>query len=233
MMSQPDLPPGEDPRAPGSAAQRRGMFSRRRSELRDDGLVDGPARDTEVVERPLPVTVRGGISLWAIFTGTMTALGALLLGAAITGGIVAATNMSSSDLTTGASSRGIWTAIAFCSAVFIAFTWGGYTAGRMARGMGMLNGVLVPAVTIIVCAGVIALVDVLGANVSLSLPYFGTWTIPLGGTTMTTDGTITGIAALALMVIGGMLGGMRGVAWHRRLEDPTVAHPVGRRIRAA
>jgi hypothetical protein len=206
------------------------MFWRRRDELNHDntGLVD-----REVVERPMPVTVRGGISLWAVLTGMMTALGVLLLGAAITGGIAAATDTTGAALTSDASNGWTWTALAFCAAVFIAFVWGGYTAGRMARGMGMLNGFLVPLFTLIVGAGVVALVDALGTTTSWTIPAFGTWNIPYEGSSMTTRGTVTGIVALALMFVGGMLGGIRGVTWHRRLEDPAIGHPAGRRTLAA
>ncbi|MFN2614067.1 MAG: hypothetical protein ABR552_04535 [Actinomycetota bacterium] len=236
MATQPTVPPEDGGQAAYEPPRRRRLFMWPRSSgaYRDGTLADTgrPVESRrEVYEQTSVLAVRGGVSLWSDFTGMMTALGALLVGAAITGGIVAAGKMSGTELQTSASRWGLWTAVAFCAAVFLAFLWGGYAAGRMARGMGMLNGLLMVIMTLAIGAGVIALIDWLGAHVALSIGYFGTFNIPLTGT-ITTAGIITGIVALALMVIGSMMGAMMGARWHTRLEDTGSARPRGRRIAA-
>ena len=56
-------------------------------------------------------------------------------------------------------------------AQFVAYLWGGYTAGRMARGAGALNGFLVPLIAIVVAIVVGAVVAALGATANLNLPF--------------------------------------------------------------
>ena len=54
-------------------------------------------------------------------------------------------------------------------AQFLSYMWGGYTAGRMGRGAGLVNGFLVPVVALIVAAVVAAAVLVIGARLVIGI----------------------------------------------------------------
>jgi len=111
----------------------------------------------------IPVAVdraRGGFSLWSVLSGVLVAIGAFIVISSIVGGILAATGVAEGGLQTNDLTEAtIGTGIGLVVAQFLAFLWGGYTAGRMARGSGVVNGILVPVVTII-------LIGILGAIVA-------------------------------------------------------------------
>jgi hypothetical protein len=176
---------------------------------------------TAVYEHPRRWSViRGGVSLPAILTGAFVAMGAMVLVMAITAGLLAATGVISSDGTVqnGSFVRAtVLTGVGLVVAQFLAYLWGGYTAGRMARGAGALNGLLVPIVAIIVAAGIGALVGYLGTSVHLNYS-FQTTRLPIDRDLKIHLGM--GIAAVGLfaMFVGGIVGGVRGARWHGKLE---------------
>jgi hypothetical protein len=162
---------------------------------------------------------RGGVSIGGVLTGVVVAFGAMFLLSGIIGGILAVLGVSDSNVTRGeAVQAGIAGGIAYVVAMFLAYLWGGYTAGRMARGAGVLNGVLVPIVATILALIVGAIAAALGATANLNLPLT-TARLPIQESGSLIDwGIGVGVAALVAMFAGGIVGGSLGSRWHTKLE---------------
>ncbi|HVL63801.1 MAG TPA: TIGR04086 family membrane protein [Actinomycetota bacterium] len=164
--------------------------------------------------------VRGGISLGGILTGVVVAFGAMFLLSALLGGILTATGVEASELQP--QDAGIAVGIGFVVIQFLSYLWGGYTAGRMARGAGLLNGLLVPVGALLVAAIVAVATAALGAAANLNLP-FGTARLPVEDSYLIEWGRAFGLLALAAMFLGGIIGGMLGSRWHSKLEAGAAA----------
>jgi hypothetical protein len=164
------------------------------------------------------IDARGGISGGAIFTGTVVAFGAMFLLSALVGGILTAIGVSATDVTTSdAIEAGLGAGAVLVIAQFLAYFWGGYTAGRMARGAGVGNGLLVPIVALLVAIAVGAVVASLGATANLNLPFSAS-RLPLENDFVVDWGLAISVAALAAMLLGGAIGGAVGARWHTKLE---------------
>lgn len=189
-----------------------------RHEMRDDG---GYGMDR----------ARGGFSFWSVLSGMFVAIGAFVLLAALIGGILAAAGIADGGIQAGElTTAGIAAGVAIVITQFLAYMWGGYTAGRMARGSGILNGIMVPifALLIVLIIGGIgaatgASADAAASGVESALP------LPLSD--IAQFGTALGIAALVAMLLGGALGGRLGHRWHRKLEDGDTRYTDGRDAR--
>jgi MFS family permease len=156
-------------------------------------------------------------SLISVLCGAMVALGLVAFMSVIG---VAAGNAVGID--TDTYSRHDWRVAGTTAAaigvvvVFGAFLLGGYTAGRMSRRMGFRHGALV-------FLGAAALL----AMATLVVAGSGAWTdfrehlanndVPVGPGTWSDIGVIGGIAAAAAMLLGSVLGGIRGDQWHSRM----------------
>jgi hypothetical protein len=174
---------------------------------------------TEVVPERMP-RARGGVSLGAILTGVVVSFGALTLLLALAGGVLAATdtiddvtNVSGEEAVTAGAVAGVVLVIAW----LLAYMWGGYTAGRMGRGAGFLNGLLVPIVAVLVLLAVGAIASALGAEAELNNPLDSV-RLPVEESNLVDIGTGIGIAVLVAMFLGAVLGGMLGARWHTKLE---------------
>jgi hypothetical protein len=97
----------------------------------------------------------------------------------------------------------------------------------MARGAGVLNGVLVPVVAILVALIIGAIGAALGTTVNLNLPLT-TARLPVQGGNLINWGVGLGGAALVAMFLGGVLGGMLGARWHTKLERRAADRTVKR-----
>jgi hypothetical protein len=182
----------------------------------------GSRTETTTYRGRTVIDARGGVSGGAILTGVVVAFGAMFLLSALVGGVLTAIGLTAEDVTTSeAVQAGIGAGIVLIVAQFLAYLWGGYTAGRMARGAGALNGFLVPLVAIIVAIGVGAVVASLGATANLNLP-FSTNRLPLENDYLVDWGLAISLGALAAMFIGGILGGALGSRWHSKLERRTL-----------
>src|SRR5919106_133267 len=202
-----------------------GMFGRKKDDTRSRAVV---------TQERVPLA-RGGVSIGAILTGVVVAFGALTLLLALAGGILAATdtiddatNVSGEDavaVTAGAVAGGVlvipW---------LFAYMWGGYTAGRMGRGAGLLNGLLVPVVAVVLLLAVGAIASALGAEAEFNNPL-GTVRLPVEESNLVDIGTGIGIAVLVAMFFGAIVGGMLGARWHTKLErraaERNVVHDTG------
>lgn len=162
---------------------------------------------------------RGGVSLGPISTGVVVAFGAMFLLSAIVGGVLAGLGyMEDGQIGTGdAIDAGIGAGIALVIAQFLSYLWGGYTAGRMSRGAGAANGLLVPLLALVAAIAVGGIATALGAQANLNLP-FSPSRLPLENDTLVNWGLGIGIASLVAMFLGGLLGGLMGARWHTKLE---------------
>lgn len=189
-----------DPQIVSTSDTRTGRFGRGRSN----------------VERVRPVRVRGGLSLGGILTGAVVSLGAMVLLDALIAGIAAETGahlLAGGKVTGSQLDTSVAAGIAAVIAALLAYLWGGYAAGRMARGLGAVNGILVPIVAtlLLFIAGVVAA----GMGAGSAIP---TGRLSISGA-LVHVGFITGIAIAVAMLLGGLIGGMRGSRWHTRLEN--------------
>lgn len=179
-------------------------------------------RDRDGVDDRRDVVVdraRGGVALGGILTGVAVALGAMMVLTAIVGAIAAGLDLIEQAAENATTVEvGIGVGIALVVIQFLAYLWGGYTAGRMARGAGALNGVLVPVVALVIAAIVAAIVAAVGADAGLIVPYGETRLLAVDDT-LVDLGIGVGIGSLVAMLLGGLLGGMMGSRWHDRLED--------------
>jgi hypothetical protein len=185
------------------------MFGRRRKET-----------TTEVTDvRERPIAARGGVSLTSVVTGALVAIGAFSLFSAIVGAVLATSGVTANELAEGrAVDAGVAGGIALLVALFLAFLWGGYTAGRMGRGLGFVNGLLVPIGVLILLVIVGAIVWAFGASQGFELPSVSRQ-IPIEGQYQDIDFQIgILVATLAVIFAGGILGGMLGSRWHTKLE---------------
>lgn len=193
---------------------------------------DGTSSRAVVTEERAPLA-RGGVSFGAILTGVVVAFGALTLLLALAGGILAATdtidevtNVSGEDAITAGAVAGVVLVIAW----LFAYMWGGYTAGRMGRGAGFLNGLLVPIVAVALLLAVGAIASALGAEAELNNPL-DTVRLPVEESNLVDIGTGIGIAVLVAMFFGSIVGGMLGARWHTKLErrvaEKHVVHDSG------
>jgi hypothetical protein len=184
----------------------------------------GERRDRAV---PL-VGVRGGVSAGAILTGVLVAFGAMFLLSGIVAGVLVALDVLEEGVDSSqAIEAGVGAAIAVVITQLLAYMWGGYTAGRMGRGAGFLNGLAVPLVAILLALIIGAVVAALGATAQFNLP-FSDARLPVEDDVLIDFGVGIGIASLVAMFLGGAIGGAMGARWHtkleRRAEEEEIAH---------
>lgn len=151
-----------------------------------------------------------------MITGVLVAFGAMSLMSGLIAGVLIAFGMQDAfpgDAVEGTLAAGVLVALM----QLLAYLWGGYTAGRMARGAGLANGLLVPLVAILLLIVIGAVVGALvGANVDPGIRSFNVFT---AGDVVIEWGVSMAVASLVAMFVGGGLGGLLGTRWHSRLEQ--------------
>lgn len=171
----------------------------------------------------------GRISLGSVLAGTLVAYGAFAVLLAIAAAVIKAVGFNT-DLTTNEWKQyGMGGGIAVAVVLFCAYLYGGYVAGRMARRSGAMNGLLVFFLSIAIAGGVAAMARWMNADdaVLRNLRNIG---VPTTASEWRDVGTVAGIASLAAMLLGCLLGGSLGERWHgkfmRRAWDPEVGAGV-------
>jgi hypothetical protein len=161
----------------------------------------------------------GGMRFLLAFFGWLTATGLAVILGAIAGGILAAVGSSngSANSTTGLQSLGIAGAIVTAVILFVAYYAGGYVAGRMARFSGAAQGVAVWLWAIIITV-LAAIAGAIGSQFGLFSQVGSVAQVPINGQTLTLAGIVGVVAALALSLVGAVLGGIAGMRFHRRVD---------------
>jgi hypothetical protein len=164
----------------------------------------------------------GKLSFISVLAGTLVAYGAFAVLAALVGAAATAIGLTN-DLSSNDWARlGTGSAIAGAIVLFVAYLFGGYVAGRMARRAGLLNGlaVFVLAIVLIAAVGAIVASQADADTIRTNLRSLG---IPTSGTEWGDVGTLAGIASLAAMLVGALLGGVLGERWHSKLTRRAVS----------
>jgi hypothetical protein len=190
------------------------------AEERDDVVTRRPV--TERTAAPVAVDrARGGFSAGSVITGVLVAFGSFIVLSALIGAIMAALGMTEGTINAAdARNATIGAGIGLVLAQFLAYLWGGYTAGRMARGAGLLNGMLVPIVAIVLVALLGAIVAAVAGNINVQAETANVEAqLPLPLSDLADIGTGVGIGVLVAMLLGGGLGGHLGSRWHTKLEN--------------
>ncbi len=161
----------------------------------------------------------GGIDIPASLVGMLTALAVLVLLGGLVGAAVGAigyqTGLSGDnveDISTASLVGGL-------VVLAIAYLIGGWTAGRIARYDGARNGLMTGLWTVVLAAALSGLAAWLGSEYdvlsNVELPqWFDT-------DAFTTTAIVSGVVAIATMLIAGLLGGLWGTRYHR-LADETI-----------
>jgi flagellar biosynthesis protein FliQ len=161
----------------------------------------------------------GGLDIPASLAGTLCALGLTVLLAGLLTGIGSVGYQSGiADNDTTLSAAGL---IGGLAVLFLAFLAGGWVAGRMARYDGARNG-LMTAVWFLILA---AVVSILGAWLGDKYNFFANVHLPqwFSDNARTAKALATGILALAVMLVAGLIGGILGARYHRHVDE-IIAH---------
>jgi hypothetical protein len=159
----------------------------------------------------------GGVSWGSVIAGVFVAYGVIVACIGIVAAVLHLMGFTLDNLSDDDWQRVGFIAGLVAAAVFLcAFTFGGYTAGRMARRAGFRNGVLVVVFGVVLLAAVAAVGQLEGAT-SAIVDRLESLGAPTDGTTWYGVGVLSGAVALGGMILGGVLGGVRGERWHQRL----------------
>lgn len=158
----------------------------------------------------------GRISWFSVLAGVLSAFGAFAVLAAVAGSILDAADVDT-DITTDAwDGGGFASAMLMAALLLVAYLFGGYVAGRMARRSGLLNGVLTFGVGVLAGAVGVSAVAWLGDQEAIGddLSSIG---LP---TSLDEWGAVSITAALVgvgAMLVGAAVGGRLGERWHTKL----------------
>ena len=169
----------------------------------------------------------GGFDLPASVAGMMVALASTLILAGLASAVVGSLAFQT-GVTLNEEEISLGALITAGAVIFLAFLFGGWAAGRMARYNGALNGFMV-AVWFLVLLVVLAALGVVAGDVynlfgdlqvaKASLPNW------FSADEATAGAIISSLAFVLLMVVGAVLGGVWGTRMHRR-ADREIAAPT-------
>jgi hypothetical protein len=193
----------------------------------DQGRVDGrrvieePRPEVPTVAvAPVPVRERfGGSKLGAAFFGWLVAIGMTVLLTGVVALVVAAMgrNLGSVPFVADAANVGLKGMGTAAVVLAIAYFFGGYVAGRLARFDGARNGLLAWLLGLIVAMLAAVAATVVGASTNLAatvhLP-----TIPVDVSALTVSGAIVLALTVVVTALTAALGGRLGERFHRRVD---------------
>lgn len=162
------------------------------------------------------------VSFVSILAGTLVAFGAITLLAAAAGAVGSEMGLTTDGISNEEwRQAGIGATVAGALVLFVSFFFGGYTAGRMGRRAGTTHGLGVFALAVLLLGIVAALAAWLGDPdaVQDTLTDNG---VPTDADTWSDIGIGAAIAAGVAMLLGAVLGGMKGDRWHTRLTRAAV-----------
>jgi hypothetical protein len=192
-----------------------------RSRVDGRRVIDEPRTEVPTVQvAPVPVRERfGGSKLGAAFFGWLVAIGMTVLLTGVAALVVAAMgrNLSSVPFVADAATVGL-TGMATAGVLLaIAYFFGGYVAGRLARFDGARNGLLVWLLGLIVAVLAAVAAAVVGASTNLAatvhLP-----TLPVDVSALTLSGAVVLALTVVVTALTAALGGRLGERFHRRVD---------------
>jgi len=157
----------------------------------------------------------GGFSFASVLAGVLVAYGAFAILAGLAAAAVGALG-DDIDLSDSWERLGTTGGLVVAGLLFLAYLFGGYGAGRMARRNGLAHGFGVLVLGVVIVGVVAALVrssDGVG-TIADDLRSLG---IPTTADEYGQAGTVAGIASLVAVALGSLLGGPIGERWHARL----------------
>jgi hypothetical protein len=162
----------------------------------------------------------GGFSWLSTLAGWLSAAGltAILAGILSAAGAALALNQVGSSVSgSEADTIGLAGGIALLGVLAIAYLFGGYVAGRMARFDGARQGVGVWLWGVVIALAVAALAAIGGAKYNvldaLNLPR-----LPVDSGTMTTGGLIALVTSLGVTLGAAIVGGKIGERFHKKVD---------------
>ncbi len=166
------------------------------------------------------------VSLLSALAGVLVVYAAVLVLLAVTAGIGNALGFETSGISDSEwRDLGVGAAVALGIVLFVSSFFGAYVAGRMSRRAGLSHGLLVFVFAIAVIAAIagIASATADGDAASRELRDQG---IPTAEDDWRDIGLFGGVGMLTAMLVGSLLGGMKGERWHgvlvTRALDPEV-----------
>jgi hypothetical protein len=159
----------------------------------------------------------GKLSLISVLAGVLVAYGAFAVLAALAGAAAAVIGLDTDLSANNWAELGIGSAIAAAVVLLLAYLFGGYVAGRMARRAGLLHGVGVFVLALVLVA-LIAVIAATQTDTSVIRGNLRSLGIPTTGAEWGEVGTLAGIGSLVAMLVGAVLGGLLGERWHTKLS---------------
>ena len=212
----------EDPPRRPDREHRGSRFLRRRGD-RDERAVH--AAEVAAAARARQRDEFGGVSWLSASVGWLAAAGLAailtgILGAA--GAVLAVTEVAGGVTEADAETIGLAGGIALLVVLALAYGFGGYAAGRMARFDGGRQGVAVWIVGIL-AAGVIGLITLIGGAEYNVLDRLNLPRLPIDSGTLTTGGLVVLLASIVVTLLAAMVGGKAGERFHRMVDRAGVA----------
>lgn len=159
----------------------------------------------------------GPVSIISVLAGVLVAYGSFAILAAIAGGIIAALDVDwATDLSSNWQELGTAGGLIGAGCLFLAYLFGAYSTGRMARRAGVVNGFFVFLLGFVVVIGVGALIGTQTGTEEI-VDQLRTLGVPTRWSEWQDVGTIAGIASVAAMLLGSLIGGTLGERWHGKL----------------
>jgi hypothetical protein len=158
----------------------------------------------------------GRVSFISVLAGVLVAYGAFAVLAALVGAVAVAIGLDAELARNDWDTVGMGSAVTVTVVAFVAYWFGGYVAGRMARRAGLVNGLAVfaLAVLLVVAVGAIAASQADSEAIQANLRSLG---LPTTGAEWAKIGTAAGIGTLVGMLLGAGIGGVVGERWHSEL----------------
>lgn len=166
------------------------------------------------------------ISATSILAGVLVGYGAFALLAGLTAAVLGAVDVDVNLQGDDVGQAGTVSAVVLGLVLFLSYLFASYTAGRMARRAGMTHGLVVFATSLVLAAVAAVVVEVSNAtdDVVDGLRNLG---VPTSADQWRDIGTLAGIASLAGMLLGCIVGGAMGERWHTKLVTRALDPGVG------
>src|SRR5829696_7704202 len=168
----------------------------------------------------------GKLSFISVLAGVLVAYGAFAVLAALAGVAAAAIGLNTDLSANNWAELGVGSAIVAAVVLLLAYLFGGYVAGRMARRAGLLHGIAVFILALIIVA-LVAAIAATQTDTSAIRDNLRSLGIPTTGAEWGDVGTLAGIGSLAAMLVGAVLGGLLGERWHTKLTRRAASPKYG------